>query len=288
MVGRLNELFGYADGLVRPQSGAQPPRPSSAPRSSVRFVRRSLERLAEPFVYYGTVVWDAVRATWRHIRAHIMAGVITYVLGSLLGCRWQEGACQVTEVKAGLVAVAIYLGSVLLFNIAMAPVRIHREGAMALDALRDVQVRLTSKDLREAATDDHAAGGPDWAYLAYQVKDGIELVWRALYRESTGQNQIPRDAQCVLRLPGNRNVTARVIPQLHEIRCVYPGDFPEVTPTTGHLDFIWQATDRVFPPPSLEYMRREPGARPPEPRYELRRFAWWSLDVEVTRGGQLA
>ena len=60
----------------------------------------------EPFAYYGSVVWRALRDTFRHFAREVVVGVILLVLATWIRCatlpRGQE--CEIGDFKAGLAA----------------------------------------------------------------------------------------------------------------------------------------------------------------------------------------
>lgn len=246
----------------------------------VRPMREWTHRLWEPFAYYGTVAWRALRDSLRHFIGQVLVGLTLLILGTLFQCvRGDE--CETSALKTGLVVVGIYFGAVLAFNLVMAPVRIHREQAPPTPQPR--LVRLVAKELRDPVLQETGGYGHDYSYSAHQVKDGIELTWEVIQREGDKlPPYLPRDARCALQT----GEVADVSPGYFRIRCVYPHDFG-VIPTTGHVDLYWEGSDLTFPFVPSHRIRGEPGATPPEPKWELQRFAWWSLDIEVKEGDEL-
>jgi len=232
----------------------------------------------EPFAYYGSVVWRALRDTFRHFAREVVVGVILLVLATWIRCatlpRGQE--CEIGDFKAGLAAVAIYFGVVFLFHLVMAPVRLHREQAQLIDpgSAEPILVKLVAKELRDAILQDTFGYGDDFSYSAHQTSDGIELSWSVLRREGDKlPPYIPRDAKCIVQV-GDERIEAEMSPAFYRASCKYP-----------HLDFFWEAMERQWPTASL--LRGEAGATPEEPEWVTKRFAWWSIDIEVTRGGNL-
>jgi hypothetical protein len=147
-------------------------------------------------------------------------------------------------------------------------------------------VRLVAKELRDPVLQETFGPEHDYSYSAHQVKDGIELTWAVLQRHVEKiPPYLPRDARCVLQT-GERLIPADVCPTYFSMTCVYPRHFG-VIPTTGHVDLYWEGSDITFYFPPIRQRHDEPGATPPEPTWELRRFAWWSLDVEVTQEDEL-
>jgi hypothetical protein len=72
--------------------------------------------------------WLVARKGWQRTVedasvAGLVAGAAIFALGSVLGCRWTAGKCDVTSFRAGLAGVAIYGGLILAANVIMAPVR---------------------------------------------------------------------------------------------------------------------------------------------------------------------
>lgn len=201
------------------------------------------------------------------------------LLGTLTGV-----GCDASDLKTSLLAVGAYLVAVFVFNLVMAPVRIHREQVPPIAKPR--LVRLVAKELRDPVLQHTLGYGDDYSYSAHQAKDGIELTWAVIQRDGDKlPPYLPRDARCALQT-GDKLTVADVRPGFHRMSCIYPRDFG-VTPTTGHVDLYWEGSDLKYPLPSLHQIRGEPGASPPEPTWELARFAWWSLDTEVTQGDRL-
>jgi hypothetical protein len=238
------------------------------------------EHLWETFVYYRMVGGRAISDSLRHIVRQVLVGAVLLALGTLIGC--VRGAdCKVNDLKTGLAAVAIYFGAVFVFNLVMAPVRIHREQVPPIPKPR--LVTLVAKELRDPTLQETLGHGNDYSYSAHQIKDGIELTWSVLRREGDKlPPYLPRDARCTLQT----GEVADVCPRYFKITCVYPRDFG-VVPTTGHVDLYWEGSEITYPLPPSRWIRGEPRATPPEPTWELQRFAWWSLDVEVKEGDEL-
>ncbi len=241
------------------------------------------EHLWETFVYYRMVAWRALRDTFRHIVRQVFVGVILAALVALIRCATlpRGVSCELNGLKIFLLAVGAYFGAVFVFNLVMAPVRIHREQVPPIPKPR--LVKLVAKELRDPAFQETAGHGNDYSYSAHQVKDGIELTWSVLQRDGDKvPPYLPRDARCTL---GTGEV-ADVWPRYFKITCVYPRDFG-VVPTTGHVDIYWEGSQMRYLMEPSRRIRGEPRATPPEPTWELHRFAWWSLDVEVREGDEL-
>src|SRR5438876_520834 len=92
-------------------------------------MRQLLARLAEPFVYYGAVVWRALRDSGRHFMAQIAAGLVLLVLGTVIKCaiRPPRTPCDMSDFRTGMLAVLLYFSATFAFNLIMGPVRLHRE-----------------------------------------------------------------------------------------------------------------------------------------------------------------
>lgn len=138
-----------------------------------------MRRLTDPFEYYWNVLVRALRDTWRHIFAHVLVGFVLFLLGFLFKCASLPSGqeCKATDFEAGVVAVAIYAGTILLFNVVMGPVRLHRELTKLVESMR------VSAPWYVTATTDHA---------------GVTLVLKA----KSHRTKVDR-VRCIVHLPGH-------------------------------------------------------------------------------------
>jgi len=222
----------------------------------------AIRKLAEPLIYYRLVLWRAFQDTFRHFVRQVLVGLILLGLATWIRCltlpRGQN--CDVSELKAGFLAVAFYFAAVVLFNVFMAPVRIHREQSELIrpEEGEPTLVRLVSRELHDPILQDTFGYGDDFAYSAHQTSDGIELSWSVLRREGERRPPyIPREAKCVLQV-GDKRVIADASPTYYRASCTYPKDF-DLVPTTGHLEFSWEGEELKWPlPPVLGGPRETP------------------------------
>jgi hypothetical protein len=201
-----------------------------------------LARWAEPFRFYGRVIWRALRDTWAHIVRHLLVGVVVgfFTFGAQCATEPKGVPCDVSNLEAGLIGVGIWLGLVLLYNLLLAPVRLFRERTGTSGS----KVRLLSDPVTTPGSVKSTVVGTTqeihvpmrWRFLIAEATDGIMLVCQEWHKE------VPEGVMCRVQEPDGSMRTG----ELHRspgsdssVRCVYPDDFPEAQPTSGPCFVHW-------------------------------------------------
>jgi hypothetical protein len=239
-----------------------------------------------------TYYWELLRRGFADTRKHatriaLGSALLVFVFGAWLGCWWKpEGeACDVESVTAGVAAVAIYLLLAFGVNLVRAPVRMHQEALVALRpgstelplAVRLVRFKMLSQERQV-----------DWRFRAYQLADGVALEWAT--RPNDPQATVPASAKCLLVVPRGYGIPGSGTVGAEKATWRIPGDFGDMTPTTGSVEFVWSAErGQVDLLPPLHVIRGQPappGWKPPD-RTAPMECARATVDLEVMQDGKL-
>jgi hypothetical protein len=189
-----------------------------------------LSRYLAPFAYYGCVGWRALQDTARHFKAQLAVGGVLFLLATWRRCASlpHGEACDLTDFRAGLWAVVLWVGLVFAFNLVMAPVRLHRE----LGRRVPVRSRVV---LQSPPYDSPVEKQPRWRFHIYAVDEGIMLVWARWWTR-----QIPDSAMCWVQDPYGNHHVAQISRTGDSVRCIFPRDF-DLEPRRGEHRVQWYA-----------------------------------------------
>lgn len=257
----------------------------------------------ELFIYYGRVLWRAFLDTFRHLARQVFVGLVLLFLGTLLRCEDLPAGevCELSDARVGLLAVGLYFGLVFAFNIAMAPVRIHRELSERVASEAEPSAEpVVVEYIEHEARPDLRYVMEGWEFDAYQTASGIGLSWWTRF-PSRGIGAAPLPLRVASRTPITGDgyaQTETLMPgwESERVEFVYPRDFPGANATTGSIEVEWLAArndTRWVALPPLPVLRGERSQTPEETQGQVEAgkqvvaCASLSVKIRVTQGGKL-